>query len=36
MYEEEKFSVAFSTDDGCCKFCGGVVTKKKKLLTMDR
>ena len=22
MYEEEKFSVAFSTDDGCCKFCG--------------
>ncbi len=36
MYEEEKFSVAFSTDDGSLQVLWGVVTKKKKLLTMDR
>ena len=36
MYEEEKFSVAFSADDGCLQVLWGVVTKKKKLLTMDR
>lgn len=36
MYEKEKFSVVFSTDDGCRLVLRGAVAKKKKLLTTDR